>query len=151
MKLGWIATLLSTTLLLSAAQAQPIVEMPKDPAGYYAMGQRFATCAAHFGFRADMARDFNAPETATQSENYARGWKFAGMMFLAQGMDPSRVMETERTFDAMVEGKVGELKSRVELGASGKEIADDFVTNCEPLVATQEKLIEMMRRGPIPK
>ena len=145
-----IATLIGATLLQSVAHAQPFVELPKDASGYYALGQRFATCAAHFGIRAEMAREFNAPETATQSEGYARGWKSAGLMFLAQGMDISRAWEAERTFDVLVEVKLGELKSRVELGASGKEIADEYGTECVPLVPTQEKLIEMMRRGPLP-
>lgn len=69
---------------------------------------------------------------------------------MAQMMDISRAWEAERTLDVLVEVKLGELKSRVELGASGKEIADDYGAEYVPLVPTQEKLIEMMRRGPLP-
>ena len=145
-----IAFLIAALAFCSRATAQPLLPLPTTPEGNYAMGQRFANCSARFAHMAFFARRADLPDTVALAEGKARGWKVAGMMFLAQGMSPSRVNETEQTFDALVEVKLMDLKAKAEMDAEAyrKAIPVDFAKECEPLVPTQEKLIELMRRGP---
>ena len=100
-----------------------------------------------------IARRARLSDTVTLAEGKARGWKVAGMFFLAEGMDPSRATETEQTFDTLVEVKLMDLKARAEMNPEAYKAAIpvEFAKECEPLVPIQEKLIELMRRGPEPK
>ena len=145
-----IIALLAVAAIASPALAQPLPELPKTREGYYALGQRFANCSATFQMFAFVARRTDHPDTVTLAEGRARGWKVAGMLFLAEGMDPSRATDTEQTFDTLVEVKLMELKARYELNADAltKAVPVEFAKDCEPLVPMQEKLIELMRRGP---
>lgn len=149
-----------TVLLLAVAAAiaspawgQPLPPLPTTREGNYELGQRFANCSARFQLMAHVARRAELADTVTLAEGRARGWKVAGMFFLAEGLDPSRVTETERTFDALVEVKLMGLKARYELdpAAMTSAVPVEFARECEPLVPMQEKLIELMRRGPPPE
>lgn len=143
----------ATSVLASSASAQPLPALPETREGNYAMGQRFANCSARFAHMALIARRAGLSDTVTLAEGKARGWKFAGMVFLAQGMAPSRAADTEQTFDTLVEVKVMDLKARAELNpeAYRQAIPVEFAQECEPLVPMQEKLIELMRREAVAK
>lgn len=145
-----IGIMLAALALVSPAQAQPLQPLPTTREGNFAMGQRFANCSARFAHMALIAQRAGFPDTLTLAEGKARGWKVAGMIFLAEGMDPSRATETEQTFDTLVEVKLMDLKARAELNGDAykQAIPVEFAKECEPLVPIQEKLIELMRRGP---
>lgn len=114
------------------------------------LGQRFAACSAYLSFIALIDRKANLPASADQLENLARGWKSAGMLFLAVGIDPSRATETESTFDNLVDLKIADLKAEDELDPLGLEkIPQEFARECHPLVTMQQEVIEDMRRGKI--
>lgn len=145
--IGLAALLLATA---SSALAQPLPDLPKTREGNYALGQRFANCSARMQMFAFVAGRAGFPDTVTLAEGKARGWKVAGMIFLAEGMDPSRVTETEQTFDTLVEVKLMDLKARYEVNPPEftKAVPVEFARECEPLAPMQEALIEVMRRGP---
>jgi hypothetical protein len=144
-----IRALLGSAFLACAggAVAQPL---PSTPQGNYQLGEQYAKCSATFGLMAVVAQGARLPDTATLAANKARGWKLAGMYFLAEGLDPSRQMETETTFDTLVELELADLKSRYEQDSDvvKTSIPLEFARDCEPLAPMQEKLIEIMRRGP---
>lgn len=148
MKIIGLAALLLATA--SPTLAQPLPELPKTREGNYALGQRFANCSARMQMFALVAARAGFPDTVTLAEGKARGWKVAGMTFLAEGMDPSRVTETEQTFDTLVEVKLMDLKARYEMNPPEftKAVPVEFARECEPLAPMQEALIEVMRRGP---
>lgn len=145
-----IALLIAAALVLAApASAQPMPPMPTTREDNYELGKRFANCSASFQLMAFVARRAQLPDTVTLAEGRARGWKYAGLMFLAEGMDPSRT-DTSEVFDALVEVKLMELRARYETNPDALQAAIpvDFARECEPLVPLQEALIEQMRRGP---
>lgn len=107
-----VGIMLTVLAIAGPVQAQPLQELPTTPEGNYAMGQRFANCSARFAHMAYIARRAELLDTVSLAEGKARGWKVAGMMFLAEGMDPSRIGETEQTFDTLVEVKLMDLKAR---------------------------------------
>ena len=134
---------------VTAAQAQPLEPLPTSREGNYGMAQRFANCSAWFGMMEVVAKRMDRPDTVTLAQGRARGWKVAGLLFMVEGMAPSRATEAQSTFDTLVEVKLMELKARYETDAASltKALPVEFARECEPLVPTQEKLIELMRRG----
>lgn len=78
-----------------------------------------------------------------------RGWKLAGMFFLAESMSKDRVSETEMTFNNLVESKVSIMKAKFEIDPTGSnaEFQNNYKDECLPWVATQKKIIELMRRN----
>jgi len=141
-------TLLSLALAAVMSGSAPEQSLPNSPEGYYALGQEFANCSAHQALTAFVAGRAGSPDATTLAEGRARGWKFAGMVFLAEGLDPSRRSQTERTFDSLVQVKLNELKSRYDVDADAPKeaIPKEYARECAPLVPMQEMVIEMMGR-----
>ena len=140
---------LAGTALAPPAQAQ-LRPLPKTPDESYAVGQVFAQCSARIAFVADAAHRSGLENNAKLAEGVSRGWKFAGMVILADGLAPSRQVETEQTFDALVENKLDQLRAEFEFDPSGatKNSLIEFEKECEPWAPTQKKLVEVMRRSP---
>jgi hypothetical protein len=140
-------------LLVAVAVASPALAgvrpLPATQEGNYALGQLFAQCSARVAFVAEAAHRVGLDNNAKLAQGVARGWKFAGMVILADGLAQSRQTDTEQTFDALVENKLDQLRARRELdpAASAKEMTLEFEQECEPWSDTQKKLIELMRRG----
>lgn len=142
--------ILAALFALSAALAEPTYQpMPTTKEGNYAVSQKFAQCSAHFNFLAKIARGADKSETANAFEGFARGWKATGMIFLAEAMTADRAIQTEKTFDSMVEGSLSLMNARYESDpvSSLANMTDDYKKVCLPWVGTQEKLIELLRRG----
>ncbi|MFN5824990.1 MAG: hypothetical protein ACK44T_13320 [Sphingomonadales bacterium] len=144
---------LALALMLSAnsgyAKEPDLIPFPTTREGNYAVAQKFAHCGAHFAFVALIAKSNDKNDAASAFEDQARGWKLAGMFFLAEAMAEDRKADTERTFDILVEAKVSQLKAlhEVDSASSGSNFTDEFNENCLPLRPTQRKLIELFRRG----
>ncbi|MDO8410364.1 MAG: hypothetical protein Q7S93_09925 [Phenylobacterium sp.] len=145
-----IAALLGALVVANPAAAQQLQPLPTTREGNYAMAQRFANCSAWFGLMEVVATRTGMPETVTLAQGRARGWKVAGLLFMVEGMALSRAAEATATFDNLVEVRLMELKARYEQDAVAitKALPVEFARECEPLVPMQEKLIELIRRGP---
>ena len=145
-----IAALLSVLVVTNSAVAQQLQPLPTTREDNYATAQRFANCSAWFGLMEVVATRTGMPETVTLAQGRARGWKVAGLLFMVEGMAPSRATEATATFDNLVEVRLMELKARYEQDAAfiTESLPMEFARECEPLVPMQEKLIELMRRGP---
>ena len=150
-------TLLSLTaaasFLLSvgdvSAQAAKSQQLPTTPEGNYAVAQKFAHCSGHFAFAAFIANRNGLSDAATAFGDMQRGWKLAGMFFLAESMAKGRSSETEKTFDYLVESKVSIMKGKFQLDPKGsnEEFQKEYQDNCIPWVETQKTIIEIIRRG----
>ena len=128
------------------AQTRPLPETPEEN---YALGELFAQCSARIAFVAEAAHRAGLENNAKLAEGVARGWKFAGMVILADGLAASRQTETERIFDTLVESKMDHLRASLEIDPSGtaRNSPVEFEKECEPWAPTQKKLIELMRRS----
>jgi hypothetical protein len=64
-------------------------------------------------------------------------------------MSPERETKTEQTFKDMVASKVTFMKAQYEADPveSLNQFNKDYEDNCKPWVETQEKIIELIRRG----
>jgi hypothetical protein len=132
-------------VLSTVAATQPL---PSTQQGYYDLGQEFANCSAHQALAAFVADRSGLDETTTMAKDRARGWKFAGMVFLAEGLDAADRPQTERTFDGMVRLKLEELKARYDGGGDAPKAAipQEYAKACSPLLPLQEMVIAMIGR-----
>jgi hypothetical protein len=123
--------------------------MPTTSVDFYKAGERFAQCSAHFAFAARIARENNLPDNATAFEGMERGWRVAGLVLLAQGLDPSRSTEVEATFGNMQAIKIDQIKAWRELDPEGysKTVLDEYEAKCLPWSELQKSIIAALRRG----
>lgn len=143
-----ISLLAVATLLLSPQGPQ------MSRADFYEIGQEFAHCSAHFRFGAEIARRSGLEDAATAIEGMERGWTLAGMLFLVEGLDPSRQTEVESTFENLKLVEVDRLKAEREVaqarGDTGYDAAagDRFNEQCGEYVDLQQNVIRELRSGP---
>lgn len=125
-------------------------EMPKSRVEFYQAGERFAHCSAHFAFGARIARESGFPDNATAFEGMERGWRVAGLVLLAEGLDPSRQTQTQQIFANLQAIKIDHFKAMRELDPQGysKTILDEYQLKCAPWADLQKSLIAAMRSGP---
>jgi hypothetical protein len=144
---------LTASVMLSAsssyAKEADLMQLPTTREGNYAVAQKFAHCGGHYEFAAFIAKRIDKNDVATAFEDQARGWKLAGMFFLSEAMSKERAADTEKTFDNLVYARVSQLKALHEIDptSNGNDAIKDYNANCLPLVPTQKKLIELVRRG----
>jgi hypothetical protein len=133
--------------VLSTVATNPA--LPSTQQGYYELGQEFANCSAHQALAAFVADRSGLAETTTMAKDRARGWKFAGMVFLAEGLDPADRAQTEQTFDGMVRLKLEELKARYDEGGDAPKAAipKEYAEACAPLKPLQDMVIAMLGRA----
>ena len=124
-------------------------QLPTTPEGNYAVAQRFANCSGHFAFAAFLANRNGLSDAAQAFGDMQRGWKLAGMFFLAESMSKGRLSETGKTFDYLVESKVTIMKAKFELDPRGsnQEFQGQYQEKCIPWVETQKKILELIRRS----
>lgn len=150
---GKISSFAALLLFFSASSAYGQTpneqKFPATKEEFYAVAEGFANCSGHLTFVASLAKRFERKDAATAFEDLARGWEIAGMFLLAESMSPERETETEETFKYMVASKVTFMKAQYEADPveSLNEFTKNFEENCKPLVETQKKIIELMRRG----
>lgn len=132
-----------------AASDGKLQPLPTTADGNYAVAERFAQCSGHFAFAAFIAQRNGLTDSATAFGDMQRGWKLAGMFFLAESMARDRAKETERTFANLVANKVSVMKGKFEIDPKGsnEEFQREYQKNCGPWVETQKKIIELIRRG----
>lgn len=123
--------------------------LPNTPDDNYALGQRFAQCSARVAFVGEIAKGAGMTDTANLAEGVSRGWKLAGMMFLVDGLAESRQPKTEEVFDSLVANKLDQLRARREINPADANATTraEFDAECQPWAETQQKVIELMRRG----
>jgi hypothetical protein len=132
-------------------------KLPTAQEGFYAAAEHFANCSGNLTFTAWIAKGVERNDAAAALEDWARGWELAGMFLLAESMSPERETNTEETFkyktevifNSMVYSKITLMKAQYEADPveSLNKFNNDFEKNCKPLVETQKKIIELMRRG----
>jgi hypothetical protein len=143
-----------TTSPLGHVQEAP-TPFPETQAEFYEVGQAFAHCSGHWAYAAELADRNGLTAAATSLEGMERGWTLAGMMFLIEGLDPSRQTEVESLFENMKQIEVERLRAERELanargdtdypGRSG----DRFAAQCGRWINLQRTMIQAMRSGPI--
>jgi hypothetical protein len=143
-----MVSLVSLALAAVMSTSATVQSLPSTQQGYYALGQEFANCSAHQALAAFVAGRSGLADTTTMAKDRARGWKFAGMVFLAEGLDPTDRPQTEQTFDGMVRLKLEELKIRYDVEGDEPKVAipKEYAQVCSPLVPMQQMVIEMMGR-----
>lgn len=132
-----------------SAQAAQSPKLPTTPEDNYAVAQKFAHCSGHFAFAAFIANRNGLTDATTAFGDMQRGWRLAGMAFLAESMSEGRTSETEKTFDYLVSAKVTVMKAKFEIDPKGSnlEFQKEYQDNCIPWINIQKKIIEIMRRG----
>jgi len=130
-------------------QVPPLEIESPTPADYYAAAKDFANCSGNLTFTASLAKRFERNDAAAAFEDSARRWELEGMFLLAESMSPERETKTEQTFKDMVASKVTFMKAQYEADPveSLNQFNKDYEDNCKPWVETQEKIIELIRRG----
>lgn len=143
-------SLLLVGLITPAANAQG---MPTTTAGFYRAGERFAQCSAHFAFGAQIARNNGLPDNATAFEGMERGWRLAGLVLLAEGLDPSRQADTQEMFANLQTIEIDQLKASRELFSEhySKMMVEEYQAKCLPWADLQKSIIAAMRSGPRPQ
>lgn len=143
------AAVVAALIVMGAATANAAPRpFPSTPEGNYDVGQTFAHCSAHWLMAAQLAAGLNLPETATAFGDTARGWKVAGMIFLAEGLSEEKQLQTAKVFDDLAAAKLQQLKAEHELhpDAPADSLTTAFQVECGEWVDTQRNLIAAMRR-----
>lgn len=132
----------------ASGQQQIVQKIPSTPEENYAVAETFAHCSGFYGFAALIAKQDGLSETVRAFEDVQRGWKLAGMFFLAESMSKDKTLTTEQTFDYLVENEITVMKSKYEIDPNGSnaEFQNNYKIKCEPWVDVQKKIIEYVRR-----
>ena len=151
----WSAVVLIIGLgLASGASVARSQDFPSTQSEFYLAGQRFAYCSAYFNYGAGLARDRGLEDSVVALEGLERGWSVAGMFLLVEGLDPSRQIEVQATFETMKQIKLDQIKGRREIGQRNggddyvQEWVSDYQEECGRWSNLQKAIIQAMRSGP---
>lgn len=134
----------------SSANAQ---ELPSTREGFYELGQQFAYCSAHYAFAAEVAQSNGLVDVATAFEGVERGWTVSGLLFLTEGLAPSRQTEAQDLFETLKSVRVQGLRAERELARTRGDLDYDgqagqrFEAECGQWVELQQAVIREMRSG----
>jgi hypothetical protein len=134
-----------------AAQAQ---EAQLSQTDFYAVGQQFAYCSAHWAFAAEVARANGLEDAAIGFEGMERGWSLAGAILLVDGLHPSRQTEVEAIFGNMKQIGIERLRAEREVARANGDTGydarsgDRFQEECGHLSDIQKAIIRELRSGP---
>lgn len=144
---------LAIVLLAASPASAASGQMPKSPSEYYAAGETFAHCSAHFTFAGDLARSQGMSESATAFDDMARGWRLAGLFLLVGGVESGREATVEQLFDDLAATQMGQLRAVREMHPGGYStlVTAKFQDECGPWTELQKSIIAAMRRTPTPQ
>lgn len=135
--------------LLGVALTLPSIAGPTftgSEADDFAMGTRFAQCAAFFDLAAEFMHDAGKPSASENFKNLSRGWSIAGRVLLSSGASSPK-LDTEQTINYVRDARLTALKAQVELGGVDvfTEMRAQHEQDCDPLIPLQQAMIQALR------